>query len=154
LCERLPFALFDLRFADGSFWSSEVAAAGGVQDASAQPAADERIVAFTRAAIMVIWHLAQTRASCARLVFGAAPATIAAIAGMPVVAVERLVRRVAAALSARFGSRARFWLQFEGCAARPDARSVELLRQLGLQIQGAESARGQSLQRRHRRNVA
>jgi hypothetical protein len=154
LCERLPFALFDLRFADGSFWSSEVAAAGGVQDASAQPAADERIVAFTRAAIMVIWHLAQTRASCARLVFGAAPATIAAIAGMPVAAVERLARRLAAALSARFGSRARFWLQFEGCAARPDARSVELLRQLGLQIQGAESARGQSLQRRHRRNVA
>ena len=154
LCERLPFALFDLRFADGSFWSSEVAAAGGVQDASAQPAADERIVAFTRAAIMVIWHLAQTRASCARLVFGAAPATIAAIAGMPVAAVERLARRLAAALSARFGSRARFWLQFEGCAARPDARSVELLRQLGLQIQGAESARGQSLQRRRRRNVA
>ena len=154
LCERLPFALFDLRFADGGFWSAEVAAAGGVQDATAQPAADERIVAFTRAAVMVVWHFAQTRASAARLVFGASPATIAAIAGMPVAAVERLARRVAAALSARFGSRARFWLQFEGCATRPDARSVELLRQLGLQIQGADSARGQSLQRRQRRNVA
>jgi hypothetical protein len=154
LCERLPFALFDLRFADGGFWSAEVAAAGGVQDATAQHAADERIVAFTRAAVMVVWHFAQTRAAAARLVFGASPATIAAIAGMPVAAVERLARRVAAALSARFGSRARFWLQFEGCAARPDARSVELLRQLGLQIQGADSARGQSLQRRQRRNVA
>jgi hypothetical protein len=154
LCERLPFALFDLRFADGGFWSAEVAAAGGVQDATAQPAADERIVAFTRAAVMVVWHFAQTRASAARLVFGTSPATIAAIAGMPVAAVERLARRVAAALSARFGSRARFWLQFEGCATRPDARSVELLRQLGLQIQGADSARGQSLQRRQRRNVA
>jgi hypothetical protein len=31
---------------------------------------------------------------------------------------------------------------------------VNLLRQLGLQIQGAESARGQSLQRRHRRTAA
>jgi hypothetical protein len=154
LCERLPFALFDLRFSDGGFWSAEVAAAGGVQDATSQPAADERMVAFTRAAIIVVWHLAQTRAAGARLVFGAAPATIAAIAGMPVAAVERLARRVAPALSARFGSRARFWLQFEGCAARPDPRSVDLLRQLGLQIQGAESARGQSLQRRHRRNVA
>jgi hypothetical protein len=154
LCERLPFALFDLRFSDGGFWSAEVAAAGGVQDATPQPAADERMVAFTRAAIIVVWHLAQTRAAGARLVFGAAPATIAAIAGMPVAAVERLARRVAPALSARFGSRARFWLQFEGCAARPDPRSVDLLRQLGLQIQGAESARGQSLQRRHRRNVA
>jgi hypothetical protein len=154
LCERLPFALFDLRFSDGGFWSAEVAAAGGVQDAGDAPAADERIVSFTRAAIMVVWHLAQTRPSGARLMFGAAPSTIAAIAGMPIASVERLARRVAAALSARFGTRARFWLQFEGCAARPDARSVDLLRQLGLQIQGAESARGQSLQRRHRRNVA
>ena len=34
LCERLPFALFDLRFGDGGFWSAEVAAAGGVQDAA------------------------------------------------------------------------------------------------------------------------
>ena len=154
LCDRLPFALFDLRFGDGGFWSAEVAAAGGVQDAASSPAADERIVAFTRAAIMVVWHLAQTRASGARLVFGASPATIAAIAAMPVAAVERLARRIATALTARFGSRARFWLQFEGCAARPDPRAVDLLRQLGLQIQGAESARGQSLQRRHRRNVA
>jgi hypothetical protein len=154
LCERLPFALFDLRFADGAFWSAEVAAAGGVQDAAVLPATDERIVAFTRAAIMIVWHLSQARAMVARLVFGASPATIMAIAGVPVAAVERLARRIAAALSARFGSRARFWLQFEGCAARPDPDAVDVLRQLGMQIQGAESARGQSLQRRHRRNAA
>ena len=154
LCERLPFALFDLRFADGGFWSAEVAMAGGVQDAATPAATEERIVAFTRAAIMVVWHLSQARAPVARLVFGASPATVVAIAGMPIAAVERLARRVAAALSARFGTRARFWLQFEGCAARPDPRSVDVLRQLGMQIQGAESARGQSLQRRHRRNVA
>ena len=73
LCERLPFALFDLRFADGAFWAAEIIAAGGMQDRLALPAADERIVAFTRAVIMVAWHLAQTRASCARLVFGASP---------------------------------------------------------------------------------
>ena len=96
LCERLPYALFDLRFADGSFWAAEIAAAGGVQDAGAAPAIDERIVAFTRAAIMVLWHLAQTRSAGARLVFGASPATIAALAVMPVAAVERLARRVAA----------------------------------------------------------
>lgn len=154
LCERLPFALFDLRFGDGNFWTAEIASAGAVQDAGTPPAADERIVAFARAAITVLWHLAQTRSAGARLVFGASPATIAAFAALPVAALERLARRVAAALTARFSSRARFWLQFEGCAARPDDRSVNLLRQLGLQIQGAESARGQALQRRHRRNVA
>ena len=133
---------------------AEIAAAGGVQDAVSLPAIDERVVSFTRAAIMVLWHLAQTRAACARLVFGASPTVTAAFAAMPVAAVLRLARRVAPALSARFGSRARYWLQFEGCAARPDDQSVNLLRQLGLQIQGAESARGQALQRRQRRTAA
>jgi len=154
LCERLPYALFDLRFGDGGFWASEIAAAGGVQDAESGPAPDERIVSFTRAAIMLAWHLAQTRAAGARLVFGTAPATIAALASMPIAAAERIARRVSPALTARFGSRARFWLQFEGCAVHPDDQALSLLRQLGLQIQGAESARVQALQRRHRRGAA
>jgi hypothetical protein len=154
LCDGLPYALFDLRFGDGNFWSSEIAAAGSVQDAQAAPAADDRLVAFARAAIMLVWHLAQTRTAGARLIFGASPATIAAVAAMPVAAAERLARRVAHAVTARFGSRTRFWLQFEGCAAQPDDRAVNLLRQLGLQIQGAESARCQALQRRHRRGAA
>jgi hypothetical protein len=147
LCERLPFALFDLRFADGEFWAAEIIAAGGMQGRLALPTADKRIVTFTRSVIMLAWHLAQTRASCARLVLGASPATVAVIAAMPVASVERVARRVCLALSARFGSRTRFWLQFEGCAAQPNERSFAMLRQLGLQIQGAESARGQALQR-------
>jgi hypothetical protein len=151
LCERLPYALFELRFDDGGFWESQIAAAGGVQDAQSALVADERIVAFTRTAIMLAWHLAQTRAPGARLMFGMAPATIAALTSLPVAIFDGLARRVAPALTARFGSRARFWLQFEGCAAHPDDKSVSVLQQLGLQIQGAESARFQALQRRPRR---
>ncbi|MBM4219926.1 MAG: hypothetical protein FJ171_09920 [Gammaproteobacteria bacterium] len=68
MCERLPYALFDLRFADGNYWGSEVAAAGGVQDAAGPAPSDERIVCFARAAIMVMWHLHRrarpARASC------------------------------------------------------------------------------------------
>jgi hypothetical protein len=154
LCERLPYALFDLRFGDGSFWESEIAAAGGVQDAVAAAPIDERIIAFARAAIMLAWYLAQARAAGARLVFGTSLSTIAALASMPIATAERLARRVAPALTARFGSRTRFWLQFEGCAVRPDEQSVNLLQQLGLQIQGAESARSQALQRRPRRGLA
>ena len=153
LCERLPYALFDLRFGDGGFWAGEIAAACGVQDAGHPPAADERIVAFVRAVIMLAWHLAQTRAAGARLVFGTAPGTIAALSSLPVATVERLARRVAPALTARFGSRTRFWLQFEGCAVRPDDQAVNLLQQLGLQIQGADSARLQALQRRPKRGA-
>ncbi len=154
LCERLPFALFDLRFSDGGYWEAEIAAADGVQDSDPSPPADERVVAFARSAIVLTWHLAQTRAATARLVFGLSTATILALASMPIAAAERLARRVTPALSARFGSRARFWLQFEGCAARPDEQAVNLLRQLGLQIQGADSARLQALQRRPRRGIA
>jgi hypothetical protein len=154
LCQRLPYALFDLRFGDGGFWEAEVAAAGGVQDVPPAAPCDERLVAFARAAVMLAWHLAETRAAAARLVFGTSPATIAALARLPVAAVEKLARRVAPALTARFGSRARFWLQFEGCAAHPDDRSVDELQRLGLQIQGAESARQQALQRRPRRAAA
>jgi hypothetical protein len=151
LCERLPFALFELRFDDSDFWEGQIAAAGGVRDAHAALVVDERIVAFTRTAIMLAWHLAQMRAAGARLMFGMAPATIAALASLPVATFDGLARRVAPALAARFGSRARFWLQFEGCAAHPDDKSVSVLQQLGLQIQGADSARLQALQRRPRR---
>ena len=151
LCERLPYALFELRFDDGGFWEGQIAAAGGVQDAQPAAIADERIVAFTRTAIMLAWHLAQTRVPGARLMFGMVPATIAAFASLPVAILDGLARRVAPALTARFGSRARFWLQFEGCAAHPDDKAVSVLQQLGLQIRGAESARSQALQRRPRR---
>ena len=150
LSARLPYALFDLRFGDGGFWEGEAAAAGGVQDASPAAGCDERLVTFARAAVM-LGHLAQTRPAAARLAFGTSPATITALARLPVAAVDRLTRRVAPTLAARFGSRARFWLQFEGCAAHPDDRSVDELQRLGLQIQGAESARQQALQRRPRR---
>lgn len=146
LCHRLPYSLFDLRFGDGKFWTAAAAAVRDVQDDGGHAATDERVIAFTRTVVMLMWHLAQTRPAAARLVFGASPATIAAIAGTPIAAIERLARRVAPALAARFGSRTRFWLQFEGCAARPDSGSVDSLRRLGLQIQGAESARGQSLE--------
>ena len=69
---------------------------------------------------------------------------------MPVASVDCVARRVCLALSARFGARTRFWLQFESCAVLPNERSVAMLRQLGLQIHGADSARGQALQRRFR----
>ena len=153
LCERLPYALFDLRFGDGGYWEDQAAAAGAVQDAQASPPADERIIAFARTAVMLAWHLAQTRAPAAQLVFGTSRATIAALVALPFATVEGLARRVAPVLTARFGSRTRFWLQFEGCAADPDDSSLNLLQQLGMQIQGAESARVQALQRKPRRGL-
>ncbi len=153
LCERLSYALFDLRFDDGAFWEKHIAAAGAVQDGEPGLAIDERIVTFARTVIMLAWHLAQTRAPGAKLMLGMASATVAAYASLPVASFDGLARRVAPSLTARFSSRTRFWLQFEGCAANPDDNSVSALQQLGLQIQGADSARLQALQRRPRRSA-
>ena len=59
LCERLPYALFDLRFGDGGFWEGEIAAAGGVQDAEPAAPIDDRIVAFARAVLQNVPHEVQ-----------------------------------------------------------------------------------------------
>ncbi len=151
LCRGLPYALFDFRFDEGGFWESQIAAAAAIQDGEAAPQVDERVVTFARTVVMLAWHLAQTCTPGAQLMFGMAPATIAAFASLPVASFDGLARRVVPSLTARFGSRTRFWLQFEGCAANPDDKSVSVLQQLGLQIQGADSARLQALQRRSRR---
>ncbi|MBM5812083.1 MAG: hypothetical protein FJ191_08985 [Gammaproteobacteria bacterium] len=153
LCERLPYALFDLRFGDAAYWEGQAAALGGVRDSQNQaaPAADERVVALVRSALMLAWHLAQVNTLAIRLVFGAVPGSAAVLRSLSVGAVDALARRVAPVLAARFGARTRFWVQFEGCAADPCEESVNVLQLLGLQIQGAESARQQALQRRFRR---
>lgn len=153
LCERLPYALFDLRFGDAVFWEGQAAMLGGVRDSlqQAAPISDERIVALVRSALILAWHLAQVNALAIRLVFGAVPATAAVLRSLSVAAVDDLARRVAPTLAARFGARTRFWVQFESCAANPREESVNVLQLLGLQIQGAESARQQALQRRFRR---
>ena len=70
---------------------------------------------------MVVWHLAQTRAPCARLVFGASPGDHRRHRGDAgrIGRAARAPRLPARSLRAS-ASRTRFWLQFEGCAARPD----------------------------------
>ena len=82
LCDRLPYALFDLRFSRRKLLGG--GDRGGGRRAGRRARSPQRTSAssaFARAAIMVAWHLAQTRAACARLVLRQRrPATIAALA--------------------------------------------------------------------------
>lgn len=148
LCNELPFALFDLRFADGAWWEAQAQAASSVLDAEDAPRVEPRLLVFARAATTLAWHLCQSRAPGARLALGASPATLAVLCQLPLAQIEPLALLVAPALSSRFGARAHFWRQFAGCATEPEAAAVLVLRRLGLQLHGADSARSQQLKRR------
>ena len=150
----LPYALFDLRFRDARFWRLESAACAAVNDAQAAHAADPRLLRFARGAVTFAWHLSQAEPRAARLALGIEPATQDLLAGLPVGALEALARRVSPSLAARFCTRERFWALLAAAGRfAPDAGALERLRLLGLQLQGAESARTQQLHRRLRRST-
>lgn len=148
----LPYALYDLRFRDERFWRLETAASRAVNDAQPAAAADARLLRFVRAAVTLAWHLVQTEPRVARLSLGIEPGVHDLLASLPVGALEQLARRVSPSLSARFCTRDRFWGMVNSVLRfGPAAGRVDRLRLLGLQLQGAESARTQQIHRRLRR---
>jgi len=148
----LPYALFDLRFRDERFWKAETRAARGIQDGGRMPVADNRLLRFARSGLMLAWHLAQLDFRVARLALGVEPGTQEALESLPVGALDSFARRLAPAVSARFATRQRFWSQLTTALRMPtEAARLERLKLLGLQLQGAESARVQQLHRRLRR---
>ena len=154
LSVALPLALFDLRFRDERLWRQEIASCGVVHDAQAPVDADPRTTRFARCALTLAWHFSQSDTRAARLSLGMEASTQELLAGVPVGALDALAQRLSGAVSARFCTRERFW-SLVTCALRfgQDATTVERLRLLGLQLQGADSARVQQLHRRLRRTT-
>jgi hypothetical protein len=150
----VPLALYDLRFRDERFWRLEVAACRSVHDGQAVAAADARVVRFTRTAVTLAWHFAQSESRAARLALGMETPVQELLAALPVGALDALAQRVAGVVAARFCTRDRFWgLVASALRFGQDNAAVERLRLLGLQLQGAESARAQMLNRRLRRTA-
>jgi hypothetical protein len=76
------------------------------------------------------------------------------LASLPVGALDALAQRVSGAVAARFCTRERFWgLVTSAVRFGQDTAALERLRLLGLQLQGADSARVQQLHRRLRRTT-
>ncbi|MCU0975013.1 MAG: hypothetical protein MUC71_01710 [Steroidobacteraceae bacterium] len=147
----LPGALFDLRFRDIRLWQQVALRGGAVADGQRPAPAEPALAAFTRAALSFAWHLAQARDRPARLLLGMEPATAHAIAEVPVGLLDGLALGLAPQLEARFCGRPCFWMAVRDCLRIPsDAVRRARLRRLALQLQGADSARGQQLQRRVR----
>ena len=150
----VPLALYDIRFRDERFWRLEVAACRSVHDGQAVAATDARVVRFARTAVTLAWHLAQSEPRAARLALGMETPVQEALTALPVGALDALAQRVAGVVAARFCTRERFWgLVTAAIRFGQDNAAIERLRLLGLQLQGAESARVQQLNRRLRRTA-
>ncbi|MBS1199714.1 MAG: hypothetical protein H6R27_392 [Proteobacteria bacterium] len=150
----LPLALYDIRFRDERYWRHEIAACGSVHDGRPATAPDPGVTRFTRTAVTLAWHFAQSEARAARLALGMEAPTQQLLASLPVGALDALAQRVSGAVAARFCTRERFWgLVTSAVRFGQDTAALERLRLLGLQLQGADSARVQQLHRRLRRTT-
>lgn len=150
----LPYAIYDLRLRDERFWRIETAAASAVNDSQPPVTADRRTVRFAGQALTLAWHLAQVDPRVTRLSLGMETGIQEILASLPVGSLDAMALRLAHAASARFCTRERFWSLLAAAVRFPPGEAeLERLRLLGLQLQGAESARAQLLHRRLRRST-
>ena len=147
----LPFTLFDLRFRDEPFWRSAVAGSASVQDATAAAGAHPGALSFARVALVFAWHAVDVCAPSAALALGTSDGVLRLVGDLPLASIEPLSHRLAPALAARFAGRDLFWQRLTDCLRDPDSQQLERVCLLGLQLHGTDSARGQQLQRRVRR---
>lgn len=149
VASRCPYSLFNLRFEDAGFWRAIVRDAGRAASPAA-PAAPEPEAAFTRTAVFLAWHLAQSSEFAAAIVLGMTPEVQATWRALPLPNVERAARLAAPHLRARWGAHARFWPKLLDAAEHPSAQQAERMRLLGLQLLAADGIRPQLAQHSRR----
>ena len=128
-----PYTLFDLRFGDVAFWRGLASRAEVPDRLPSAPSA-----AFSRTAVFLAWHFAQSNELAASLVLGMGAQAQRLWRGMPVSALESAALRAAPQLEARWGQHPTFWtrlLETEGPGGRDRGEAVRLL---GLQLIAAD----------------
>lgn len=157
VASRCPYSLFNLRFEDASFWRAVVRDVERAPPLAVSPAASPAVpvapepeVAFTRTAVFLAWHLAQSSEFAAAIVLGMTPDVQATWRALPLPNVERAARLAAPQLRARWGAHARFWPKLLDAAEHPSAQQAERMRLLGLQLLAADGIRPQLAQHSRR----
>ena len=138
LAARCPYALFNLRFENGAFWSE--AARGAPVPA---PSGGAEALAFAHTAVFMAWHLAQGDELAAALVLGMTPAVRAAWRALPLSAVTPAAAAAWPALRARWAEHRLFWPALIAAATARDALAMDQVRRLGLQLLAADGLREQ-----------
>lgn len=131
-----PYALFDLRFHDGTYWQPRLREPerGCVAE---MPPTDEATVAFVRLALFYAWHLASTAGLRARLLLGMHERTVAAFAEATVGRLPALAAGESVHLTPRWSHCEAFWLRLADAAERSDRPGLRRVQLYGLQLAAA-----------------
>ncbi len=131
-----PYALFDLRFDDDTYWRTRLLGGGnwGVADAAW---VDENTLNFAGLALFFAWHVASTGKLAARLLLGMSEITSATFRGVTIDCLPGLAATVAGALTARWSTCDGYWSALTGAAARLNSVDLRRIQLYGLQLAAA-----------------
>jgi hypothetical protein len=130
-----PYALFDLRFENETYWQSRL-----VQHAPyrvADDSLDADVIDFTRLALFYAWHVSSTAGLAAQFLLGMSPLTVNSFRGLGVNSLPGLAASEAVNLSARWRNSAAYWNALIGAAERADSTALRRVQLYGLQLAAA-----------------
>ena len=130
-----PYALFDLRFADESFWCARLQGAGPW--CVSEAASVDSHTSFARLALFFAWHVAANGKLAAQLLLGMSEATIAAFRGVTIGSLSALAATEAPLLTARWSGCPAFWRALTRAAARQNLAALRRVQLCGLQLAAA-----------------
>jgi hypothetical protein len=135
-----PYALFDLRFEDQTYWESRLAQTPPLRVAPlrvADESLDAEVVDFVRLALFYAWHVSCTASLAAQFLLGMSPATVESFRGVGVNSLPGLAASEAVNLSARWRNCAAYWSAMIAAAARADPPALRRVQLYGLQLAAA-----------------
>jgi hypothetical protein len=131
-----PYALFDLRFEDGSFWQARLATVNrwSVADAGS---GDPTTLNFVNLALFFAWHVASTEPLASRILLGMSDVTAATFRAATIDCLPGLVADAAADLTARWSNWHAYWSALTNAVAQPNSPDLRRIQLYGLQLAAA-----------------
>jgi hypothetical protein len=131
-----PYALFDLRFDDHTYWSGRFETIGAWRIAD-ETRSCEDTVDFVRLALFYAWHLASSAGLTAHLLLGMRADTVEAFKCLAVDGLSALAYSENANLAARWSGCSAYWTALIAAAARPDPAALRRVQLSGFQLAAA-----------------
>lgn len=133
---RVPYALFDLHFADDARWERALTCAAHprVTDAGAREADAQQ---FAQIIVFFAWNVAQAAPRCAPLVLGMSERVAAALAALTLDRLPELHGLLRGALSLRWPERRSYWFALTSGSHLPGSADFRRTQLFGLQLAAA-----------------
>ncbi len=131
-----PYALFDLRFQDESYWQARLQSAAPPAVSDGAPL-DDGLLGFARLAIFFAWHVASAGRLQARLLLGMGDVLSGAFRDLTVGCLPALAATEAVQLTARWNGSPAYWSALARAASRPHSAGLRRIQLSGLQLAAA-----------------